>query len=108
MSEIVAIASSRPQPQLRGYSLYRVDGIHAYVREHDIRPFVLSWNGDRAIMSEVFAADMRSVDSEASCFCMRVRNREDVADAVRRGLALPVMTGDGLLLDADRRPARDW
>lgn len=109
MSEIVVIACGNTQPQLqRRYTLYEVDGIHAYVREHDIRHLVLSWDGDRAMMSEVFAEDMRSVGDAASGFCLRLRNREQVADAVRRGLALPITTGGGLLLDQERQLARDW
>ncbi|MFT3687675.1 hypothetical protein [Paenirhodobacter sp.] len=113
MTGLYVIFSKRRQPHLSqrrcGYEEYPLDGAFGYVREEHNSRFLGRRQRDRVQISPEWIDDIRSVaaDPEATFFFVENRNHENVADAIRRGVRLPIGTGATLRIDAERRLAMD-
>lgn len=93
-----------------GYRQVAVDGTQAYVREEHNSGFLGTREGDRVRISAQWMADIRAVaeDPEASFFFVEMKGRETLAEAIRRGLSLPVGPVSGSVgVDAARGRAAD-
>jgi hypothetical protein len=110
---LYVICSSRPQAQLSkrrgGYREHPLEGLHVYAREA-FSPDVLGQREkDIVRMLPQWIEDVRSVaqDPRASFFFVDMQHRESLTDAIRRGLALPLVARADpvVLVDRERRSA---
>jgi hypothetical protein len=116
MSGLYVIWSRRSYDQLlrrrQGYGHLELDGGTAYFREEHNTDFLGRREGSHIRMMSQWFADIRMVaeDPTSTIFFVDMKGRESVEDAIRRGLALPVVRAAHaqLLVDSERRLASDF
>lgn len=116
MSGLYVIWSRRRYDELlrrrQGYGHLDLDGGAAYFREEHNTDFLGRREGSHIRMMSQWIADIRMVaeDPTSTVFFVEMKDRESVEDAIRRGLALPVVGAahPQLLVDSERRLAADF
>ena len=115
MTGLYGISSRRCDDALvqrrQGYRRLDLDGATALWREEHDSDFLGHREGAQICILPRWIADIRACagDPAATFFLVEMRHRESIAEAIRRGLALPIVrSGHPLIgIDNERRLAAD-